>query len=165
MNARKPVDRSRTALDERLERIISFADSPFWGREEEMLLRNLIRQGQIVTPFETQRLHKDGHLVNALKFRGDVTPRIHVGAVREGGFWTFSVCDNGIGIEPQYFKRIFVIFQRLHTRREFAGSGLGLAICKKIVERHGGIIWVESTLGKGTVVFFNLSESGCGFRP
>ena len=77
-------------------------------------------------------------IANALKFRGERPPEIHVGARQEDGRWVISVRDNGIGIEPQYFERIFQVFQRLHTRKKYPGTGIGLAICKKIVERHGG---------------------------
>jgi PAS domain S-box-containing protein len=104
-------------------------------------------------------------IANALKFRGAEPPRIHIGAQRENGRWTFSVSDNGIGIAGEFFERIFVIFQRLHTREEYAGTGIGLAVCKKIVERHGGRIWVRSEPGAGTTFYFTLAdarEAACG---
>lgn len=94
---------------------------------------------------------------NALKYRrSDVPARIRVRADREGSFWRFSVQDNGIGIDPAYFDRIFVMFQRLHTRDEYEGTGIGLAIVKKVVERHGGKVRVESVLGEGSTFFFTL---------
>jgi len=99
---------------------------------------------------------------NAIKFRGNEPPRIHVSAGRNGSGWIFSVRDNGIGIAPEYSKRIFIIFQRLHNREKYAGTGIGLAICQKIVERHGGRIWVESEVGKGTTFYFTLPASKPG---
>nr|WP_242539031.1 PAS domain S-box protein [Trinickia acidisoli] len=97
---------------------------------------------------------------NAIKFRGKDRPvRIHVGAQATADGWQISVADNGIGIDEQYFERIFVIFQRLHTRREYPGTGLGLALCKRIVEHHGGKIWLASTPGKGTTFFFTVARS------
>jgi two-component system CheB/CheR fusion protein len=94
---------------------------------------------------------------NALKFRSQAPPRIHISARRDGSQWVFAVQDNGIGIDPRHVARIFQVFQRLHTRSEYPGTGIGLSICKKIVERHGGRIWVESELGKGATFLFTLS--------
>lgn len=93
---------------------------------------------------------------NALKFRGQAAPRIDIDAVRDGGFCRVRVRDNGIGIEPQHRERVFAIFQRLHTRREYPGTGIGLAICRKIAEGLGGRIWVESEPGQGSVFLFTL---------
>jgi len=111
---------------------------------------------------ETQLVQLFQNLIgNAIKYQNPGVPRIHISAVKnDGGRWTFSVRDNGLGIDPQYFERIFVMFQRLHKREEFAGTGIGLAICKKIVERHGGEISVQSQPGKGSTFSFALAGSG-----
>ncbi|BDP44251.1 hypothetical protein DAETH_42200 (plasmid) [Deinococcus aetherius] len=109
------------------------------GQQLDQLLQNLISNGL--------KYHREG-----------VVPRVRVSAEQDGEFWRFAVSDNGIGIEPQYYERIFTIFQRLHGREEYEGTGIGLAVCKKIVERHGGRLWLESTLGEGTTFFFTLPE-------
>ncbi|HEX8552147.1 MAG TPA: PAS domain S-box protein [Abditibacteriaceae bacterium] len=96
---------------------------------------------------------------NAIKFRGEDPLQIHISSRREKNTWLFSVRDNGPGIEPQYFERIFIIFQRLVTRDEYPGTGIGLAVCKKIVERHGGRIWLESQVGTGTTFYFTVADS------
>ena len=95
---------------------------------------------------------------NALKYRRAVPPRIHVGARREGADWIFSVQDNGIGIPAEYRDSVFVMFKRLHPASEYSGTGLGLTICKKLVERYGGRIWLESESGEGTTFFFSIPE-------
>lgn len=137
-------------------------------------LRNLqgrIREtGAVITREQMPTLMADGiqlmqlfqNLIgNAIKFRSpEVSPEIHIGVERQEDDWLFSVRDNGIGLGPEFADRIFVIFQRLHTRDEYPGSGMGLAICKKIVECHRGHIWVESEVGQGATFYFTLPVGG-----
>ena len=113
----------------------------------------------VVTADATQFAQLLQNLIgNALKFHGKDPVRVHVGVRRKADEWLFSVKDNGIGIDPQFSDRIFGIFQRLHSRTELPGTGIGLAVCKKIVERHGGAIWVESELGRGSTFFFTIPD-------
>jgi light-regulated signal transduction histidine kinase (bacteriophytochrome) len=95
---------------------------------------------------------------NAIKYHGDASPTVHISAHLQEKSWQFAVQDNGIGIDPQFADRIFVIFQRLHTRRCYSGTGIGLSICKKIVELHHGCIWVESQPNHGSAFYFTLAN-------
>jgi PAS domain S-box-containing protein len=97
---------------------------------------------------------------NALKFHGEQAPLVHISCRDNGDSYTFSVQDNGIGIKEQYFEKIFLVFQRLHSLSEYSGSGIGLATSKKIVERHGGRLWVQSQIGRGTTFYFSINKKG-----
>ena len=109
-------------------------------------------EGQLVQVFQNL-------IGNAIKFRGQEAPRIHVGAEAVGDEWHILVKDNGIGIDARFLDRLFILFQRLHSRSEYQGNGIGLAICKKIVERHGGRIWVETAPGAGSTFIFTMRGS------
>jgi light-regulated signal transduction histidine kinase (bacteriophytochrome) len=93
---------------------------------------------------------------NAVKYRSAEPPRVHIAAEQQNGEWIFSVKDNGIGIAPEYHEKIFQLFKRLHTRQKYSGTGIGLSLVKKIIERHGGRIWVDSAEGRGATFFFTL---------
>lgn len=121
----------------------------------------MITQGElpvvIMDPAHLQQVFQN-LLSNALKFRGQKPARVHVSARRGEQEWVFSIRDEGIGMEARHAERLFVLFQRLHTAEEYPGTGIGLAICKKIVERHGGRIWVESELGRGATFSFTIPD-------
>jgi light-regulated signal transduction histidine kinase (bacteriophytochrome) len=129
---------------------------------EESLASVTVEELPAVTADRTQLTQVFQNLIaNALKFhRRETPPVVVVGARLQGQEWVFSVRDKGIGIDPEYFDRIFVIFRRLHTRKTYPGTGIGLAIVKKIVERHGGRVWLESRVGEGTTFFFSLPAAG-----
>jgi signal transduction histidine kinase len=138
-----------------------------FGEARHNLVKAIEESGAVITqdPLpvvmadEVQLLQVFQNLIaNALKFHGPKPPQIQVTAARRDHEWVFAVKDNGIGIAPEHQKRIFAIFQRLHHRAEYPGTGIGLAICKKIVERHGGRIWVESQARKGSTFYFSLPE-------
>jgi light-regulated signal transduction histidine kinase (bacteriophytochrome) len=95
-------------------------------------------------------------IANAIKFHGSKPPEIHIFAQKKNREWKFAVTDNGIGIDPEYKKQIFEVFKRLHTREEYPGSGIGLSVTQKIINMHGGNIWVESELGKGSTFYFTI---------
>jgi light-regulated signal transduction histidine kinase (bacteriophytochrome) len=146
VDARKAVDRSLSYLEH------SIAESG-----AEITIGDLptvrIDESQFVQLFQN-------FIANAIKFRSDKKPYINITAEKNDGFWRFAVSDNGIGLEQEYAERIFLIFQRLHARDKYPGTGIGLSICKKIVERNGGKIWVESQPGKGSTFYFTLPEIG-----
>jgi PAS domain S-box-containing protein len=115
----------------------------------------------LVMTDESQLIQLFQNLIgNAVKFKTSEAPKVHISAELKNNEWVFSVKDNGIGISPEFFKRIFQIFQRLHKKSEYPGTGIGLAVCKRIVERHGGEIWLESELGKGTTFYFTYPNKG-----
>lgn len=129
-------------------------------------LREVIREkGAVITQDKLPSIEADEaqfgqllqHLIaNAIKYCHNSVPRVHVSCGKDYGFWCFKVKDNGIGIEPEFTEKIFAIFERLHTGKEYPGTGMGLAVCKKIVEHHGGKIWVESQPGAGSTFCFTI---------
>lgn len=155
-------------------RITTHAEEPSFHDLEVILkdalynLQEAIKEsGAVITYDEMPTLKVDrtqflqlfqNFISNAIKFRREIPPKIHVG-VREGSVaWLFSIKDNGIGIESKYFDRLYNIFYRLHTKEEYPGTGIGLPICKKIIQRYGGKVWVESELGKGATFYFTIPK-------
>lgn len=153
-----PVDTSRLCMN------AEAALAPALATSEASIVRDplptVMADGPLI---EKVFLHL---LNNALKYRSpDRAPVLHVGARRQAGEWVFAIRDNGIGIAPDYFKRIFRVFQRLHTQEVYEGTGIGLPLCKKIIERHGGRIWVESTPGEGSTFYFTLPAPEPALSP
>jgi PAS domain S-box-containing protein len=144
---------SQEALDEAIANLRGAIEESGALVTHDPLPSVLADEGQLIQLFQNL-------IGNAIKYQSPGIPRVHISSAKDGGpKWIFSVQDNGLGIEPQYFERIFGMFQRLHKREEFAGTGIGLAICKKIVERHGGKISVESQPGQGSTFRFSLAAS------
>ncbi|HEY4845754.1 MAG TPA: ATP-binding protein [Candidatus Dormibacteraeota bacterium] len=150
--AGKPVD-TQVVLDQALANLQMAIEERSAMVSSGQLPTVWANQGMLVRLFQNL-------IGNALKFCKAERPIVRVQAERRGGEWAFSVADNGIGIEPQYRDRIFLLFQRLHKQSEYPGTGIGLAVCKRIVERNGGRIWLESEVGKGTTFFFTLPATG-----
>ena len=146
--ARAPAD-----LNEVLDRVLRDLETTLHGAGA-----SVTRDPLPTLPVNAQQigLVLQNLIANGVKFRGTAPPRVHVGARRDDADWVFSIRDNGIGIDPKYFAQLFQIFHRLHGRGEYPGTGIGLAICKKVVERHGGRIWVESTPGDGSAFLFTI---------
>jgi light-regulated signal transduction histidine kinase (bacteriophytochrome) len=138
-----------TALTEAVQQVAASIEETGAVVEHEELPMVCGHRGQIVQLLQNL-------IGNALKYRAVAAPLVRISARAKEGLWTIAIRDNGIGIDPQYFDRVFSIFQRLHTRDEYPGTGIGLAICKRIVEQAGGTIWIESSLGVGSTFYFTL---------
>lgn len=137
----------------------------FMGRIDEMKATVVVGDLPSVTANRIQIFQLFQNLLgNALKYHSGESPLIEISGKEEATHYLFSVKDNGIGIKPIFFEKIFVLFQRLHHKNEYSGTGIGLSICKKIVERHGGKIWVESEPGKGSCFYFTISKSAADYR-
>ncbi|MEL6186971.1 MAG: ATP-binding protein, partial [Myxococcota bacterium] len=147
--------RSREALAPLAQRAMKRLQASIDESGAEVVIGELptldVAPGYIVQVFQNL-------ISNSIKFRGQTTPRIHISSRRADGGWVISVADNGIGIDARFFPRIFLVFQRLHTRDEFEGTGVGLAIVKRIVEQHQGKVWVESEVGRGSTFHFSLPD-------
>jgi len=150
----KPFKRVETkkAVDDALKNLEKFIDENEAEINIESELPKLSGDQLQLTQLFQNLIH------NAIKFRGKAQPKVWINASDQKKYWEFRISDNGIGIDPKYQKRIFVIFQRLYNRDAYDGSGIGLAICKKIVERHGGKIWMDSTPGEGTTFYFTIAK-------
>jgi PAS domain S-box-containing protein len=144
------------ALDEVVGQIVFNLQKAITDQRAEVVIDSAL---PVVVADESQLLHLLQNLIaNAIKFHGEEAPRVEIFAENRQDEWHICVRDNGIGIDPRYAERIFLIFQRLHKREEYGGTGIGLAICKKITERHGGRIWVESLPGQGATFCFSLPK-------
>lgn len=145
--------------DTNLNEIVSNVLMVFAEKIEKSKACVVIRKLPIVRAHKTQLSQLFQNLIgNALKYNNSPVPKIEIGYEEKKEAWQFYIKDNGIGIDQKFFDKVFIIFQRLHNKNEFSGTGIGLAICKKIVERHGGSIWIESEPGKGSTFFFTIKK-------
>ena len=144
-----------------MKNVIDTVTDNLYSAIKESAAKIVVETLPIVPADETQMILLLQNLIgNAIKFRGQKQPQIHVWAKHEDRQWVFAVTDNGIGIAPENHDTIFQIFQRLFTHEEVPGTGIGLAVCKRIVDRHGGRIWVESVVGEGSTFFFTIPDRG-----
>lgn len=151
----QPGPFERISLGDVVEQVIALLDTTVREAQAEITSGGL----PVIMGDRSQLVELMQNLVgNAIKYRGAELPRVHISAVHKGDEWVVAVRDNGIGIAPKYHLKIFEVFQRLHGRKEYAGSGIGLALCRRVVEHHGGSIWVESEPDKGSVFYFSLPE-------
>jgi len=148
-------------LDESVDEVLSYLKTSIDEREVEITREPL---PTLMGDASQIRQLFQNLISNAIKFHGDEPPKIHISTEDLGDEWKMGVSDNGIGIDPEHQKKIFEIFKRLHTRQEYPGTGIGLAICKRIVERHGGQIWVESEEGKGSTFYFTIPKTDTDLR-
>jgi PAS domain S-box-containing protein len=153
LSVREPLDRALSNLQDAVRRESATVDIGSLPELEG-------DSGQLAQVFQNL-------IGNAIKFHGATPPHVYVTAVRDGAFWQVTIADDGIGIAPEYQEKVFQIFQRLHTREEYPGTGIGLSVCKRVVERHGGRIWVESTgvPGEGTKFHFTLRAEAVARTP
>jgi signal transduction histidine kinase len=150
---RKPL--AYVDLNQMMEQVLQHLQPAIADRQAQIVYERLPHM--VADPSQMLQLFQN-LIGNGIKFNREDCPAVHISAQRLEREWLFTVSDNGIGISPEHSERIFVIFQRLHTRKEYEGSGIGLSICKKIVERHGGRIWLESKAGEGTRFFFTIPD-------
>jgi two-component system, chemotaxis family, sensor kinase Cph1 len=149
----QPLPTEAVAMNEVLDRVLRFLASAVQDTQATITHTDL----PVVSGDASQLTQLLLNLIsNAIKYRSSSSPNVHIAAERSTDTWVFSVRDNGIGIEPRHMERIFDLFERLHTAEQYQGTGIGLSICRRVVQRHGGNIWVESQLGIGSTFFFTL---------
>ena len=161
---RKDKPFEKIELQELLQEVLCDFEVSIKETKAEIIIESNLPQVMVIQFRMKQLLHNI--ISNSLKFRSDKKPIIRIGCCEDSksmNHWLFYIKDNGIGLESKYYDRIFGVFKRLYSREEYPGTGIGLALCKKIVEAHGGEIWVESEVGEGTYVYFTIAKSWAMF--